>query len=941
MDQYNSRTPNPLLAEQFRAAIKGKTESGNQFASPQEELEFLRAELARKEALMKEQNIEIPREEIVTMLVETYKESPVEKVLKPEMQAVSKKQEGVALALKPEQHDSIMEELMSSLMTQGIRNTLETVRKMDNPHIDDDFHRFLVQYLAAYHGVPGLAKDSETYKNLDTTLFEIMFPEAEEGKSFKELISLMEQFYAVMQVVGPGKNEKKQYFSLEIAQGNNKGDVVFYVSVPNTVAPLFEKQVLGLFHKAQINTVPDDYNIFNPEGFVASSYAVPKNSDILTIKTHEQFDHDPLDLVLGIFEKMKKEGEGAAIQVVIRPAGDTFTKQFGKILDRLNKGDSFKKIKESMEFSVGKELLSFGKIMIDLFGDSKPKDKKDEHSKIDDKAVQSLTKKLESTIVETTIRIVTSAETQERANDMLRDFESAFLQFEDIQANGFSFKKTSGSDFKKMIRDFSYRRFDEAKRFRLSFRELATVFHFPTHTKGSSQLKQAGAATHPAPATMGTEGVLLGINNHRGQATPIYIKPADRLRHFYTIGQTGVGKTQMFLKMIIQDIKNGDGCCFIDPHGSDINTILANIPPERIDDVIFFDPAYTPRPMALNMMEFDERFPQQKSLVIGELMSLFDKLFDMKAQGGAMFGQYFRNSALLNMEDPASGNTVLEITRVLANKDFRDYKLSKNKNPIIAEFWKSAEATSGEQGLENFVPYISSKFDDFISNEFLRPIILQEKSAFNFREIIDTKKILIVNLSKGLLGEKNANLLGLIIIMKLQMAAMSRADSIDLTKFPPFYVYLDEFQNVVTESIAAILSEARKYKLSLNMTHQYMEQLPDFIKSAVFGNVGNMAFFRINSADAAVAEPRILPRFTKEDIIKQENFNCIASMLVNGKPEAAFNMNTLEPDGYMGPDRGSPEQIEKIKQLSYMKYGRDRAEIETEINEKFRMIGGG
>jgi hypothetical protein len=220
----------------------------------------------------------------------------------------------------------------------------------------------------------------------------------------------------------------------------------------------------------------------------------------------------------------------------------------------------------------------------------------------------------------------------------------------------------------------------------------------------------------------------------------------------------------------------------------------------------------------------------------------------------------------------------------------------------------------------------------------LRPIILQEKSAFNFRDIIDGKKILIVNLSKGLLGEKNANLLGLILIMKLQMAAMSRAESVDLSQFPPFYVYLDEFQNVVTESIAAILSEARKYKLSLNMTHQYMEQLPDFIKSAVFGNVGNMAFFRINSADAAIAEPRIAPRFTKDDIIKQENFNCIVSMLVDGKPAASFNMNTLEPDGYCGPKSGNPNQIEQLKQLSYLKYGRDRAEVEQEIQDKFRMI---
>ena len=260
-------------------------------------------------------------------------------------------------------------------------------------------------------------------------------------------------------------------------------------------------------------------------------------------------------------------------------------------------------------------------------------------------------------------------------------------------------------------------------------------------------------------------------------------------------------------------------------------------------------------------------------------------------------------------------------------------KLTKNTSPLIAEFWKAAEATSGEQGLENFVPYISSKFDGFISNEFLRPVILQEKSAFNFRDIIDNKKILLVNLSKGLLGEQNSNLIGLIIIMKLQMAAMSRADSLDLSVFPPFYVYLDEFQNVVSDSIQSILSEARKYKLCLNMTHQYLDQLPDTIKSAIFGNVGSMAFFRIKAEDAAEVEPRAKP-LTKEDILKQENFNCVATLLIKGKPEDAFNMNTVY-DGFA--PKGRPEQIEQLKQLSYLKYGRDRAEVEQEIVDKFKL----
>jgi hypothetical protein len=298
-----------------------------------------------------------------------------------------------------------------------------------------------------------------------------------------------------------------------------------------------------------------------------------------------------------------------------------------------------------------------------------------------------------------------------------------------------------------------------------------------------------------------------------------------------------------------------------------------------------------------------------------------------------MFGQYFRNSALLVMSDPESGNTLMEITRVLGDKAFRDMKLSKCKDPLIIEFWKAAEKTTGDQGLENFVPYISGKFDDFISNEFMRPVVLQEKSAFNFRDVMDKKKILLVNLSKGLLGEKNAELIGLILVGKLQMAAMSRADSADLSQFPPFYVYMDEFQNIVTNSVSSILSEARKYKLSLNMTHQYLGQLPDYIKGAVFGNVGSMCIFRINDDDAKAIESRISPQFSKDDILKLDNAQGIVSMLVNGRPASAFNMNTVH-DGYC--PEGNPSQIDKVKQLSYLKYGRDRSEIEQEILNKFK-----
>jgi len=301
----------------------------------------------------------------------------------------------------------------------------------------------------------------------------------------------------------------------------------------------------------------------------------------------------------------------------------------------------------------------------------------------------------------------------------------------------------------------------------------------------------------------------------------------------------------------------------------------------------------------------------------------------MKTSGGPMFEQYFKNSAFLIMEDPESGCTLLEISRVLSDKAFRDMKLSKCKNPIISQFWKNAEQTTGDQSLANFVPYITSKFDNFISNDIMRPVVLQEKSVFNFREIMDNKKILLVNLSKGKLGEMNANLIGLVLVGKIQMAALSRVDMFG-QKMNDFFLYIDEFQNVTTDSIASILSEARKYRLSLNIAHQYISQLEESIKNAVFGNVGSMAVFRVSTDDAQFLESKFKPTFTASDLMKLDNYNAYLSMLVNGQPTKPFNIETIKPT------EGNMEIVSKIKELSYLKYGSPREEVEAEIMEKYK-----
>ena len=910
------------------------------FKSPEEELSYLRAHVAkREEELMKAGHFERAEENAIRDVIGEYKEIPKEQVVHQDNLISKKEEEGIVLKLKPEPHDGIMEELLGLVLTKGIRNALSVVEAMNNPHIDDDFHRILIQYIKTGHGFSDFKEGTPIYKSLNMTLFEITLPagedEAEQSKGFKEFIGAMEQFYAGMNSISEGQNnEKESYFTLEVALSASSDEVVVYAAIPNKHISLFEKQVLAFYHNAKIRESTDDYNIFNKEGGSVGAYANLSERGVMPIKTYDNIDHDPMNTILNVFSKLKTAGEGAAIQLVVAPAGEKFINEFHMILDDVKDGvsvkhaaDNFYKFHKAF-FKVGKELVFGAKKKTEE--ESKEKYMKGRRA-IDEGAAEKIGNKIKSSIMKANIRVIASGGTKERALAILKEIESSFNQFTEAASNSFVFEQATGKDLKTLFHDFSYRTFNGDNALPLNLKELASVFHFPVGLSSQPQLKEARSGIAPAPLEVGTEGILLGVNSYRGKDTEIHMAREDRMRHFYVIGQTGTGKTNIMLNMITQDIRNGDGCCYIDPHGTDIQTILARIPKERIDDVIYFDPAYTARPMGLNMLEYDAKYPEQKTFVVNEMMGIFNKLFDMKVGGGAMFEQYFRNSAFLVMEDPESGSTLLEITRVLADKEFRDMKLAKCKNPIIKQFWVSAEQTTGDQSLANFVPYISSKFDNFISNDIMRPVVLQQNSVFNFRKIMDEKKILLVNLSKGRLGDINANLIGLVLVGKIQMAALSRVDMFG-KPMNDFYLYIDEFQNVTTESIASILSEARKYRLSLNIAHQYINQLEENIKNAVFGNVGSMAVFRVGTEDANFLEQKFKPTFNAHDITKLDNYNAYVSMLVDGQPTKPFNIKTL------APEMGNPSIVNNLKELSYVKYGKDRAEVEAEIMSRYKSM---
>jgi hypothetical protein len=898
------------------------------FSSPQEELAYLREQVAQRERELMARGAEINKEEVISDKVRDYQYEPSQQVLHQSYQVPKSSLESLALNLAPEEHDIKMSELLTVLREKGIKNALALVDTMADAHVEDDFHRFLVQFIKKGYDVPGLKPRSEIFNSLAMTLYEVALPNGPQGereKNLKELISAMEQFYSGMISV-KDKNDPERFFSLEIANPNHSEEFIFYVSVPDTKKDLFEKQALSLFPNAKIREVPDDYNIFNEVGLTVGSVAELVKHPIFPLKTYEQFDHDPLNVILNTFSKIAKDGEGAALQIVFRPAAKDYLYEYKHALDQIQKGES---VKDSLPKTITGEIFSGFKDA--LFGSSEKKKKEEEPKVVDQIAVENIKNKISSPVCEINLRVIASGRSEMEAEKILSEIESSFNQFENTTGNSIRFRRLAKGKLQALTRDFSFRSFSSSHVLPLNIKELTTLFHFPNSTNSSSpQLRQSKAGVAAAPVDLPQMGTLLGVNRFRNIETKVFMTKEDRLRHFYTIGQTGTGKSTLLKNMIAQDILQGEGVCMIDPHGVDIVDILSIIPQERYEDLIYFDPSYTPRPMALNMLEYDRRYPEQKTFVVNEMLSIFNKLFDMKVAGGPMFEQYFRNAVMLVIEDPDTGATLLDVSRVLANKQFRELKLSHCNNPIVVQFWREvAEKAGGEASLANIVPYITSKFDVFLSNDIMRPVVSQEHSTFNFREIMDKKKILLVNLSKGRLGDINANLIGLILVGKILMAALSRADALS-QDLPPFYLYIDEFQNITTDSIATILSEARKYKLSLNVAHQFIAQLDEKIKDAVFGNIGSLAAFRIGTDDAEYLEKQFAPVFTAQDIINVDNRNAYVKLLVNGRPVKPFNIETLPPP------KGRPENAEALKELSYLKYGQERSIVEADIMEKYR-----
>lgn len=729
------------------------------------------------------------------------------------------------------------------------------------------------------------------------TYFEIKLPENDESKT-----TAAEQMFANLsnmegiESLGDKLFGSDSFVSFEVFASFES--IRFFVVCPTDIAEIVSRSINAAYPKAELSPVKE-FNIFQMQGsrFYRAHLILNNKHVFEPIKTHTNFSIDTMSALLENMSDLK-EGEAVTMQLVINPIDEKWRIAGKMYLDELNKMPAADKRRDDLVSGVNEKITKIG------FG--------------------------------TEIKLIAAASSRSRAEQQLRSIVSSFGQFASPGQNSFKVGRPHIGFNTEYVHRYPLASII------LNTAELATIFHFPNSTIKAPHIEWLnsvkGAASNLIPNQDGKDFMWLGQAVFRDQRQDVFMKPEDRMRHMYVVGQTGTGKSKFIAGCCLRDIKMGHGTAFIDPHGSDTEWIIERIPPERMKDVIIIDPSDLDHPIGMNMLEFSK--PEQKTLIINDMLSIFDKLYDLKLTGGPIFEQYMRNAMLLVMSDPESGNTILEIPRVLSDAGFREYKLKHCQFPEVVRFWKDeAMKVEGEASLANLVPYITSKLSTFLYNDFIRPMVVQQKSTVNFREAIDNKKIILIKLSKGLVGEINSNFLGMIILGKLLMAALSRED-VDEKERHPFYLYIDEFQNFLTDSVYSILSEARKYQLSLTVAHQFINQLnvkgDTKIRDAVFGNVGSRVYMRVGTEDADFIAKDLQPHFNASDVQNQSNGWAYVKMLVDGSYPPAFTMHTWfgKSQFDMVTDPNPADLTAQLINLSRQTYGRTKTSVETEIADR-------
>ncbi len=745
------------------------------------------------------------------------------------------------------------------------------------------------------------------------------------AKDFREAMSVAEQFLTTFSTLHSSDPRTiltgQETLSLEFVAKDNR--ISFYLTMPTHLRELVERQLHSYYPYAQIEP-SQEFRIFGAQSYPFGAYVTTKRGYELPIRTYRTMESDPLNALTNSMSKLP-DGVTAGFQILLQPTSGEWRDKTSSAAKAIAEGKSLQKQGVLLQVLSG----IFGSLR-GSSADKKP-DEPVRLTPIQEEMMKSIQEKGSKVGFNTVIRMIAvSDRSEQEAKAALETVGTALGQYTSPELN--FLKRVAPPDMRRFAADYITRRFDGPSSI-LNTEELASLHHFPNQFIETPAVEWLAARVLPPPSNLPPEAegtVVLGKSVYRGEERLVRLQADDRRRHLYAIGKTGVGKTTLFTYQIEQDIKAGRGCCYMDPNGDAVEHILGLIPKSRAQDVVYFDPSDTERPMGLNVLEWKR--PEDKDFLVAEWLEIFYKLFDPNRTGmvGPQFEHWGRNASLSVMARPGGG-TLIDIPRLFTDDAFREETVSYVTDPVVLAFWNQQMAKTADFHKSEMYNYFNSKFGRFMTNDIVRNIIGQKTSAFDFRDIMDSGKIFLVNLSKGKIGETNSYLLGMILVSKLQVAAFQRAD-IPEEQRKDFYLYVDEFQNFTTDTFKTILSEARKYRLNLNITNQYIAQLPEAIRDAVIGNAGNLVSFRIGAGDAEFMAKEF-PDITQQDLVNLTFANTYAKLLIDGTPSRPFSMRTVKSD-----TQRHTELAEAIRQLSRLKYGKDRTAVEAAFKQQMPAV---
>ncbi len=772
-----------------------------------------------------------------------------------------------------------------------------------------------------------------------------------------------EQMFANMQGVWDPIDELKLYWDGQILEHlgfelvSIGGHIYYILAIPTNYKDLVIGQIHSAYPDAEIEEVKDYATNFDETKHKMYGFEFSlMRSSAYPIRTYPEIEREiktkeaKIDLMEGITSILNRitDKEQIWIQILARPTtGKEWIKEGEEIINEIKEGKKGNQKPRMLDNVLSSTQEAIGGAVSQVLNPNGEEEGGRQESQefeampfmidTEREIVVKTGKNIAKPAYEIKMRVIYMGEKDVFSKIRFSQIIGSFQQFKTNNLNAFkpgkwTLGKVGWFEFPpytrwkqhRFLKQYQEREFNYwDKGFVLNIEALATIYHFPEMCVQTPTIHQVNSKRAAAPADLPTESTddditLFAKTNFRDNKTPFGIKDEDRTKHIYTIGKTGMGKTAMLGNMIISDIRRGKGVALVDPHGDLAEDILDFIPKDRINDVIYFNPSDQDFPIGFNILEdVDLEF---RGLVASGLVGIFKKIW--ADSWGPRLEYILRYTILALLEYPNS--TILGILRMLSDNDYRKKVVQTIKDPVVKAFWTTEFANYNDRLRAEAVAPIQNKVGQFVSNPLMRNILGQTKSTFDIDKIMDEGKILLINLSKGKIGEDNSALLGAMLITKMQLAAMRRAH-IPEKERKDVYLYVDEFQNFATESFATILSEARKYRLSITLAHQYITQMEEDVRDAVFGNVGTIIAFRVGAVDAEFIEQETTPIFTQMDIVDLDKYNAYVKLAIDGVTSRAFSATTLAPY----EDREG--EAEKIKDISRERYSRDRKDVEEKI----------